>query len=300
MLVAIALLLLASPPPPQWPVAVEEIVRTHADGQPLRGWVARTALDDPRVSFEVPGGAAPPPDGGESRLRPVDAWAREAGLHLAVNANFFARVPGAAPGPWTEGQPVDILGVSVSSGRTVSPPRGRRGRGMDPALLIDETSGRGRAARCPCRARITFAATRDLRGVDEAVAGMGGADGPAPATLLVENGNNHGATARVQPHSRHPRTAAAVSADGRMLILLVVDGRRPGWSAGATLVELGALVRELGGHTALNLDGGGSTTFWARGPGEGAGRVLNRPSDGRVRPVANGLGVRVADPPASR
>lgn len=290
---ALALLLAA------WPITVQEIVRTHADGQPLRGWVARVDLGDPRVSFEVTAALDAAPPGAESRLRPVDAWARAEGLHLAVNANFFARLPGTLPGPWSEGQPVDILGVSVSGGRTVSPPRGRKGRGRDPALLIDERGGRPPSSRCPCRARIAFAAARDLRGIEEAVAGMGGAEG-APATLLVEKAGNRGATARVQPGRRHPRTAAAVSADDRGLILVVVDGRRPGWSAGATLPELADLVLQLGGASALNLDGGGSTTFWSRGPQDADGRVLNRPSDGHVRPVANALGVRVTETAPSR
>jgi exopolysaccharide biosynthesis protein len=49
---------------------------------------------------------------------------------------------------------------------------------------------------------------------------------------------------------------------------------------------------EAGAWAAVNLDGGGSSTMWRREPG-GPGRVLNRPSDRRVRPVANHLGVRV-------
>ena len=128
---------------------------------------------------------------------------------------------------------------------------------------------------------------------DDAVSGMG-ADGGEPSTLLVDHGRNRGATARVQPLKRHPRTAAGVTRDGRTLLLVVVDGRQPGWSAGATLVELADLMRGLGAWTALNLDGGGSSALWWRAPGEAEGRIRNRPSDGHVRPVANALGVRVS------
>ena len=58
--------------------------------------------------------------------------------------------------------------------------------------------------------------------------------------------------------SRQPRTLAGVRADGRLL-LVTVDGRRPGWSAGVTLREAARVMRSLGARDALNLDGGGST-----------------------------------------
>ena len=83
--------------------------------------------------------------------------------------------------------------------------------------------------------------------------------------------------------SRNPRTLAGVRADGTLL-LVTVDGRAPGWSAGMTLGQAARLMRSLGARDALNLDGGGSTTMTVRG------QVVNRPSD-RVgeRPVSNGL-----------
>jgi len=59
------------------------------------------------------------------------------------------------------------------------------------------------------------------------------------------------------------------------------------------------MMLEAGAWNAVNLDGGGSSAMWHREPGALAGRVLNRPSDGWVRPAANHLGVRVAaTPPA--
>ncbi len=83
---------------------------------------------------------------------------------------------------------------------------------------------------------------------------------------------------------RHPRTAIAVSA-GRKALLITVDGRQAGYSVGMTLVELTALMTRLGATEALNVDGGGSTTMFA------GGRVVNRPSDGSERPVANAIAV---------
>jgi len=64
----------------------------------------------------------------------------------------------------------------------------------------------------------------------------------------------------------------------------VADGRREG-VPGLTLPELAALMVELGACTAVNLDGGGSTALWLRE------RIINQPSDGVERKVANHLGV---------
>lgn len=91
----------------------------------------------------------------------------------------------------------------------------------------------------------------------------------------------------------HPRTAAGVTADGRQLILAAVDGRQA-HSRGMTLVELAELMESLGAHEALNLDGGGSTTFMTRLPGDSGPSVINSPSDGYERSVPNGLGIFTA------
>lgn len=80
---------------------------------------------------------------------------------------------------------------------------------------------------------------------------------------------------------RHPRTA--VGFNDRHLFLVVVDGRQPRLSAGMSFVELATLMRELGCFEALNLDGGGSSTFWLED------RVRNSPSDILPRSVANAL-----------
>jgi exopolysaccharide biosynthesis protein len=82
----------------------------------------------------------------------------------------------------------------------------------------------------------------------------------------------------------HPRTAVGLSQDRRRLLLLIADGRREG-VPGLTLPELAALMVEMGACTALNLDGGGSSALWLRD------RIVNRPSDGVERKVANHLGV---------
>ncbi len=80
---------------------------------------------------------------------------------------------------------------------------------------------------------------------------------------------------------RHPRTAVGVTKD-RHLLLVTVDGRQS-QSAGLSLPELAALMLRLGAVNAMNLDGGGSTTMFV------GGGIVNGPSDGILRPIADSL-----------
>ena len=82
---------------------------------------------------------------------------------------------------------------------------------------------------------------------------------------------------------RHPRTAVGQRSDGR-IVMLVVDGRRPGYSSGMTNFELAQTMARLGVVTASALDAGGSSTM-AFG-----GELLSRPSDsGGERLVSEAL-----------
>lgn len=97
-----------------------------------------------------------------------------------------------------------------------------------------------------------------------------------------------------------PRTALALDRRGRTLLILVVDGRQPGYSAGATLEELAELIIEFGGYQGMNMDGGGSSALVRAGPGGGA-QLLNSPVDqgipGNERVVGNHLGIYAGGQP---
>lgn len=80
---------------------------------------------------------------------------------------------------------------------------------------------------------------------------------------------------------RHPRTAIGSDANGDIW-LVVVDGRQT-HSAGATLGELADIMLRLRCVNAINLDGGGSTSMVVHGT------VINSPSEGRERTIANGI-----------
>lgn len=80
---------------------------------------------------------------------------------------------------------------------------------------------------------------------------------------------------------RHPRTAIGVTRDNKVL-MVTVDGRQD-ISKGITLYDLATMMRKMGAVNAINLDGGGSSDLAIRGA------VINSPSDGHERQVANGL-----------
>lgn len=85
---------------------------------------------------------------------------------------------------------------------------------------------------------------------------------------------------------KEPRTAVGIKDDGKV-IFLTIDGRQEPYSAGLTMRELAELMISMGAVQALNLDGGGSTTYLARTPGIDSLDVKNRPSDNSERSVAN-------------
>ena len=69
-----------------------------------------------------------------------------------------------------------------------------------------------------------------------------------------------------------PRSAIGQKKDGTILFL-VIDGRQPGYSIGATLVDMQNIMYEQGAEIAANLDGGSSTTLYYNG------QVVNKPAD---------------------
>ncbi len=91
--------------------------------------------------------------------------------------------------------------------------------------------------------------------------------------------------------TRHPRTAIAKKADGKIL-LVTIDGRAKE-SAGVSLAELQSILRWLGGEYIINLDGGGSTTMYIKGFSDNG--VVNHPTDNKIfdnkgeRKVANSI-----------
>lgn len=102
---------------------------------------------------------------------------------------------------------------------------------------------------------------------------------------LEEGGPSHA-------YERHPRTATGFSQDSNKVYFVVVDGRSA-QSIGMTLHELADFMQRIGVYQGINLDGGGSTTFFVRDS------VMNVTSDGVERTVSNALAVFTSSPQGS-
>jgi len=122
--------------------------------------------------------------------------------------------------------------------------------------------------------------------------------------VLVQNGQiveDSDAPAPKERDHRHPVIAVGIGRDGQTLTLVEVDGRQSDLSIGLTRPQLAQYMRRIGAFQAMAFDSGGSATMVVRLPGQAAPTVVNSPSDGKERPVANALLVHssaVPGPPA--
>lgn len=179
------------------------------------------------------------------------------------------------PGPvsWAEGERGVVTDLTVERAGCQEAPLAPNGGVVLSALPGSPEAETLRALQAgePVRVGWSFG----WRGVLDALGGT---------PLLVRDGRRVVEPCSASLCRRHPRTGVGVRADGRLL-LVVVDGRRPGYSVGMTLVEFAELFRWLGAVDALNLDGGGSSTMVVRGD------VKNRPCCDRSgeRRVVNAL-----------
>lgn len=186
-------------------------------------------------------------------------------LQAAINAGFFTPCCVAHP------EEKHILGTSISEGKIVS--HGEQADRYHYALLVTKK-----------KAQICSLETNtSLKHVWLALSGSG---------IIVKDGTNTGdATPWNESDKPNPRTAVGLSQDGHTLYLLVIDGRKPGYSIGTTSRETAEILLQLGAYQGLNLDGGGSSTM-VKADDTGKAVVLNRPSGGAERYDANQLGVR--------
>lgn len=199
------------------------------------------------------------------------ATLKERHAQLAINASFFH--------PWKPGSkgsndfypqvgdPVNVTGMLLSGGKTVSPAETVADNRIDSILCFK---------------------TGEARILDGQQCPKGFSEGVAAGPRLITNGALRNSRLAIATGT-HPRTAFAISRDHHTAWIIAVDGRQAD-SAGIALSDLAAFLRSLGAWDAINLDGGGSTTLAVEGP-DGLPRVLNTPIQsgvvGKERPVAN-------------
>ena len=186
-------------------------------------------------------------------LKRTSYFAREAGAQVAVNGTFFS----SDKKPWQAGADAGVSYLAVYDGEAYS---GRR----HPDEVIVRWWAKGLSLWVtPGEAPWKFEP-----GDGQMALGMG------RWALLLRDG------LPLPPEGKdlHPRTAVGLDRDAGTALLVVVDGRQKRVSEGVSLRELAQILAGFGAHTAINLDGGGSTTMVIQQPG-GKHKVVNRPSD---------------------
>lgn len=78
----------------------------------------------------------------------------------------------------------------------------------------------------------------------------------------------------------YPRTGIGMSKDGKTLFLIVID--KQSGSVGANTATMCEILKSAGAYNVTSMDGGGSAQMMLQGS------IVNKPADGKERPVANG------------
>lgn len=106
--------------------------------------------------------------------------------------------------------------------------------------------------------------------------------------LLLLDGEMTDIASSVSSNDRDCRSCVGITADHRV-VFLVIDGRQSPASVGGSLADAAQILLEAGCVIAVNLDGGGSSTYVAKQAGADEAAVINRPSDGYARSVSSSL-----------
>lgn len=243
--------------PPWTPIykGVELAVATnYPDGTIPRLQVAhcvRVDLTDPDVQlFTTPRITNYVAESRETASLSVSNFVKQYGVQVATVANFYNSAVG--PDPNTEGVPCQVYGLQISAGQVVSVPdygpdaNNRRASMLfttnKQAFLVLSNAPPG----------------TNTDGIYTAVTGYypvltnGGVLGNVLATWYPDE----------TIHGIHPRTILGLSQDRRYLYMMIIDGRQPGYSEGASDAESGLWLLAFGGWDGINMDGGGSTSMY--------------------------------------
>ena len=223
--------------------------------EPLRRIVAaRVDLTAPGIKLK----STPPnvdfkPDDKETYRETTPEFLQKNDLAIAVNGNYYTPFGNTTI---TQGGDSNLRGLAVSNGFVESQPE----EGF-PSFIVNKDGSMEIRATAP---------GENLDNVLEAVSG--------PAIVLKD-----GKVLEQENKAIHPRTAIGYSQDQRYLFFMAIDGRRPEYSDGATYENVGEAMLKIGAYDALNVDGGGSTTFAVR-DADGEPLVLNWPCNRRISP----------------
>lgn len=239
-------------------VGITVVDRTEASPRPLHMRIAQIDLKAPGIRFKVSAPAGPR----EVMRQTTLDFLKQERAQIAINAHFFLPFPSDEPEAW-------VLGLAASEGKVYSafeyPEQNFALLDNAPALNIDRRN----------RASIVH---RDMRQPDgkHVREGVSLWNAVAGSAQIVTNGRRS-TPALAWYDALAARTAIGLSRDGRTLTLFTVDAR--GGSEGMKVTEVAdVLLRDYGVWNALNLDGGGSTSFAMEDPRTHAAALLNTPA----------------------
>lgn len=207
-------------------------------------------------------------DGKEFNAQTTGDFLKDNRLQLAINGSYFRPFYTRHPLDFypKRGDRVDALGQSIANGITYSPPQ----QGWNVLCFSSENLASIESDRCPANTQY----------------------GLAGGYILIIDGKPAREYQDRELSDRYPRTAVGIDRQGKKLWIVVIDGRQPFYSSGATFLELTQILLDLGSDRALILDGGGSTTLAIENKGKM--KLLNTPVHTRIpmrqRPIANHLG----------
>ncbi len=266
---------------PHGPIIFTPEIRTNPA---LRLYVAKVDLTDPSVHVKVACAVDPTsPEPWNISLLTVSSLARRNHLAIAINGSPFGTKDAESilgiKYPYFDGNPTRPIGWLVSDGVLLT----RHPKHPDwPTLVVEGKNHASIGQFMTLPPQTTQALTGTFVIVKEGKSARLPDEHPEDKSILA------------------PRTAVGVDHEGKNLIFLVVDGRRPGYSEGISEYQVGQEMLRLGAWTALILDSGGSSTM-AVSYGGTDPTVVNRPSDGHdlliplsiERSVANCIGVAI-------
>jgi len=209
-------------------------------------------------------------DGGVLKARTTSQFLEEFGVQIAINGDGFFPWWSRSPVDYYPhvGEPVTPNGFTASYGELYAD--GLQNINLEPTVYISR------------RNEITF--NRPPNKIFHALSGD---------RMLIQGGTT---IPDLDNTEIDPRTAIGMNQNGRFIYLVVVDGRQPFYSEGATFAELADLFQNLGATYAMSLDGGGSSSMVIEG-NDGQPLILNSPIDNyiplRERPVANHFGIYI-------
>jgi hypothetical protein len=214
----------------------------------------------------------------ETKARTTVEFVKEFQVQLAINGSYFH--PFKEITPWDyyphSGDKTKVLGQTISNSKIYSSPK------KSWYVLCFSNNNQAQipgSEKCP----------------ENTIQGLAGDE------VLIFRGQTK--TSANSPKDKpYSRVVAATDKEGKKLWLVLVDGKQPLYSEGITKVELAQFLKSLGVYTALNLDGGGSTTLVVANPEKkGNPQILNAPTHTKIpmrdRPVANHLGFYIPQNP---